>query len=82
MLGSGRPFLVEVLNARVIPTNADIMELETKINNSKDGIVSLATWPGSVHLSLSIFVSNCHTNSNIKILLYFMSTEPYCRTDF
>jgi len=38
MLGSGRPFLVEVLNARVIPTNADIMELETKINNSKDGI--------------------------------------------
>lgn len=41
MLGSGRPFLVEVLNARVIPTNADISELETKINNSKDGIVKV-----------------------------------------
>lgn len=46
MLGSGRPFLVEVLNARVIPTNADIMELETKINNSKDGIVKVRELKG------------------------------------
>ncbi|XP_057866056.1 uncharacterized protein LOC131073608 isoform X2 [Cryptomeria japonica] len=41
MLGTGRPFLVEVLNARVIPTKSALMELETNINESKDEYVKV-----------------------------------------
>lgn len=41
MLGTGRPFLVEVLNAHVIPRNSALMELETKINESKDKYVKV-----------------------------------------
>eukprot|EP01018_Ginkgo_biloba_P013331 Gb_17462 [translate_table: standard] len=41
MLGSGRPFLIEVLNARLMPTMSDMVELENKINNLKDGFVKV-----------------------------------------
>eukprot|EP00268_Persea_americana_P016037 TRINITY_DN17607_c0_g1_i2.p1 TRINITY_DN17607_c0_g1~~TRINITY_DN17607_c0_g1_i2.p1 ORF type:complete len:536 (-),score=90.23 TRINITY_DN17607_c0_g1_i2:410-2017(-) len=41
MLGSGRPFLVEIQNARHIPTSADIEEIVDKINNSKDKFVTV-----------------------------------------
>ncbi|XP_072987410.1 uncharacterized protein [Typha latifolia] len=34
MLGSGRPFLVEVPNARYVPSSVDIQEIAEKINNS------------------------------------------------
>lgn len=44
MLGSGRPFLVEIQNARHIPTSADIEEIVDTINNSKDKFVSKMTW--------------------------------------
>lgn len=40
MLGSGRPFLVEVSNARVMPSMANIQEIADKINNSNDKYVS------------------------------------------
>ena len=33
MLGSGRPFLVEVQNGRRIPSEAFVREIETNINN-------------------------------------------------
>ncbi|KAJ0969791.1 hypothetical protein J5N97_022668 [Dioscorea zingiberensis] len=39
MLGSGRPFLVEVANARVMPSMVDIQEIVNKINNSKEKYV-------------------------------------------
>lgn len=40
MLGSGRPFLFEIQNARRVPTSADIEKIVDKISNSKDTSVS------------------------------------------
>ena len=40
MLGSGRPFLEEVQNARRIPSEAIVREIETNINNLKNKLVS------------------------------------------
>ncbi|KAH7663346.1 Pseudouridine synthase protein [Dioscorea alata] len=41
MLGSGRPFLVEVSNARVMPSMVNIQEIADKINNSNDKYVTV-----------------------------------------
>ncbi|PKU83749.1 putative tRNA pseudouridine synthase Pus10 [Dendrobium catenatum] len=35
MLGSGRPFLVEVSNARFLPSMVDVVQMAVKINNSE-----------------------------------------------
>ena len=43
MLGSGRPFLVEVQNARRIPSEAFVREIETNINNLENKLVSSMT---------------------------------------
>ena len=40
MLGSGRPFLVEVQNACRIPSKEFVRELETNINNLENKLVS------------------------------------------
>ena len=40
MLGSGWPFLVEVQNARRIPSEAFVREIETHINNLENKLVS------------------------------------------
>ena len=40
MLGSGRPFLVEVQNARRIPSEAFVREIETNIKNLENKLVS------------------------------------------
>ena len=40
MLGSGWPFLVEVQNARRIPSEAFVREIETNINNLENKLVS------------------------------------------
>jgi tRNA pseudouridine synthase 10 len=40
MLGSGRPFLVEVQNARRLPSEAFVKEIETNINNLENKLVS------------------------------------------
>ena len=40
MLGSGRPFLVEVQNARRIPSEAFVREIETNINNFENKLMS------------------------------------------
>ena len=40
MLGSGRLFLVEVQNARRIPSEAFVREIETNINNLENKLVS------------------------------------------
>ncbi|MCO5576652.1 hypothetical protein L7F22_030467 [Adiantum nelumboides] len=37
MLGRGRPFMVEIINARVLPAKAEIQKLEGAINNLKEG---------------------------------------------
>ena len=39
MLGSGRPFPVEVQNARRIPSEAFVREIETNINNLENKLV-------------------------------------------
>ena len=39
-LGSGRPFLVEVQNARRLPSVAFVREIETNINNLENKLVS------------------------------------------
>ncbi|CAK7346075.1 unnamed protein product [Dovyalis caffra] len=41
MLGSGRPFLLEVQNARHVPSEALVKETETKINNLENKSVGL-----------------------------------------
>ncbi|KAJ8762204.1 hypothetical protein K2173_007360 [Erythroxylum novogranatense] len=41
MLGSGRPFLVEIQNARQIPSEALVKEVETKINNLENKLVGV-----------------------------------------
>lgn len=40
MLGTGRPFLVEVQNARQVPSAELINQIEMKINNLEDKFVS------------------------------------------
>lgn len=40
MLGSGRPFLVEIQNARHIPSEAFVKEIEIKINDLENKLVS------------------------------------------
>lgn len=40
MLGSGRPFLLEIQNARYIPSEESVNFLETKINNLEKKLVS------------------------------------------
>lgn len=40
MLGSGRPFLVEIQNARHIPSKAFLKEIEIKINDMENKLVS------------------------------------------
>ena len=40
MLGSSRPFPVEVQNARRTPSEAFVREIETKINNLENKLVS------------------------------------------
>nr|GFA56238.1 putative tRNA pseudouridine synthase Pus10 [Tanacetum cinerariifolium] len=39
MLGSGRPFLIEVQNARHIPSEVSIKEMEKKINSLEGNLV-------------------------------------------
>uniref|UniRef100_A0A2N9FLI3 tRNA pseudouridine(55) synthase n=1 Tax=Fagus sylvatica TaxID=28930 RepID=A0A2N9FLI3_FAGSY len=41
MLGSGRPFLVEVQNARRLPSEAFVKEIETNINNLENKLVGV-----------------------------------------
>lgn len=40
MLGSGRPFLVEVQNAHQVPSELLVKEIEEKINNMENKLVS------------------------------------------
>ena len=39
MLGSGRPFLIEVQNSRKCPSQQSLTEIEEKINNSEKKLV-------------------------------------------
>ncbi|ONK72828.1 uncharacterized protein A4U43_C04F23650 [Asparagus officinalis] len=41
MLGSGRPFLVEVLNARCMPSTVDVQQVADTINNSPERYVTV-----------------------------------------
>ncbi|XP_050222085.1 uncharacterized protein LOC126672182 [Mercurialis annua] len=41
MLGSGRPFLVEILNARQVPSETHVKEIESKINNINGKLVGV-----------------------------------------
>ena len=41
MLGPGRPFIVEVSNARIIPDSSEMVKLEAEINSLKEGWVSV-----------------------------------------
>ncbi|GLT99912.1 hypothetical protein SLE2022_173160 [Rubroshorea leprosula] len=41
MLGSGRPFLVEIQNARQIPSEAIVKEIETRINGLENKLVGV-----------------------------------------
>lgn len=43
MLGSGRPFLVEIQNARQIPSEAIVKEIEARINGLENKLVSLVS---------------------------------------
>ena len=52
MLGSGRPFLVEVQNSRKCPSQESLMEIEEKINNSEKKLVR----PN--HLNLNTYVTD------------------------
>jgi len=39
MLGSGRPFLIEVQNSRQLPSEQSLKEVEEKINKSEKKLV-------------------------------------------
>lgn len=39
MLGSGRPFLLEFQNPRLVPSESSIKEMERKINSSEGKLV-------------------------------------------
>ncbi|XP_004292924.1 PREDICTED: putative tRNA pseudouridine synthase Pus10 [Fragaria vesca subsp. vesca] len=41
MLGSGRPFLVEVQNARYVPSQESVKDLQAKINNLQNKLVGV-----------------------------------------
>ncbi|KAJ7957934.1 Pseudouridine synthase family protein [Quillaja saponaria] len=41
MLGSGRPFLIEVQNARHLPSEAFVKDIETEINNLENKLVGV-----------------------------------------
>lgn len=41
MLGPGRPFIVEISNARIIPPSSEMAKLETEINSLKEGWVKV-----------------------------------------
>lgn len=41
MLGSGRPFLVEIQNARLLPSEMIINEIQSKINSSENKLVGV-----------------------------------------
>ncbi|GAB4825468.1 hypothetical protein Ancab_008341 [Ancistrocladus abbreviatus] len=41
MLGSGRPFLIEIQNARLVPSGAFIKEMEEKINSSEKKLLTV-----------------------------------------
>ncbi|KAI8555283.1 hypothetical protein RHMOL_Rhmol05G0162800 [Rhododendron molle] len=43
MLGSGHPFLIEVQNARRVPSEMSVKEIERKINSMENNLVSLIT---------------------------------------
>lgn len=42
MLGPGRPFIVEISNARIIPASLEMAKLEAEINSLKEGWVSVS----------------------------------------
>lgn len=42
MLGPGRPFIVEISNARIIPASSEMAKLEIEINSLKEGWVSVS----------------------------------------
>lgn len=45
MLGSGRPFLLEIQNARLVPSDDSVKSLEIAINNLENKLVSsLPNW--------------------------------------
>ena len=39
MLGSGRPFLVEIQNARRVPSEDDVKDIEKRINDAENKLV-------------------------------------------
>ncbi|KAK4803933.1 hypothetical protein SAY86_003750 [Trapa natans] len=41
MLGSGRPFLIEIQNARIVPCEVSVKEIENKINNLEHKLVGV-----------------------------------------
>lgn len=45
MLGPGRPFIIEISNARNIPALLDMAKLEAEINGLKEGWVSFWLYP-------------------------------------
>lgn len=66
MLGSGRPFLVEVQNARQVPSELLVKEIEEKINNMENKLVSSipGLWWFFFHFWLSV--------SRIHWISYFL----------
>lgn len=60
MLGSGRPFLVEIQNARHIPSEMIINEMESKINSSENKLVTYC----SCCVASSIGLNNCELHTN------------------
>lgn len=63
MLGSGRPFLVEIQNARHVPSEVSVKEMEKKINNLESNLVSYFKTGhkiGLLFLSHAIFLCTEH----------------------
>lgn len=48
MLGPGRPFIVEISNARTIPPSSEMAKLEAEINSLKEGWVSVSSYLSAI----------------------------------
>jgi hypothetical protein len=80
MLGSGHPFLVEVLNVRSLPSATEVQQIAEKINSSEMKYV----WNSILRLnehSIILVVEETGTNFDF-IFSYDLIISLFCRLEF
>lgn len=65
MLGSGRPFLIEISNARCIPSKVDIELIAEKLNRNDQKYVSFLLYVKIVLLLVPCFIMLVQLNATL-----------------